>query len=45
MISPNRVELLKQTATYYRTRNKSSKLKKQIEFIQKKLNQNKPQSK
>jgi len=46
MILSARVELLKQTSSYYKNRNKSSKLKRQIEFIQKKLNQkNKPQSK
>lgn len=42
MISPNRVELLKQTKSYYANRNKSNKLKRQIEFIQKKLNQQNP---
>jgi hypothetical protein len=40
-IGPQKAKLIKDTSTHYRTKNKSRKLKKQIDFIQKKLDNQK----
>jgi hypothetical protein len=40
MISPERVELLKQTRTYYKCQNKTRLIQKRIDFIKNKLNPN-----